>query len=95
MKSEVDIFQDAKDKILLERIRIENEEHLQELIANLEKLQREWQDNLRELQEQKEQYHQLINDAKKIKQIIVDDALKFKFNKISRFKIRILSRKKK
>lgn len=95
MKSEVDIFQDAKDKILLEKIRIENEEYLQELIANLEKLQREWQDAVRELQEQKEQYHKLINDTKKIQQIIVDDALKSKISKISRFKIRILSCDKK
>lgn len=95
IQSEDDDLKETRDRLLIERTKIENEEYLKDLIANLENTQKEWQDTLQELKEQKNRYNELINEIKKIKQIIVDDALKSKISNTSKFKIRILSRNKK
>ena len=95
IQSEDDDLKETRDRLLIERTKIENEEYLKDLIANLENTQKEWQDTLQELKEQKNRYNELIDEIKKIKQIIVDDALKSTINNTSKFKIRILSRNKK
>lgn len=95
IQSEDDDFKEARDRLLIERTKIENEEYLKDLIANLESTHKEWQKTLQELKEQKEQYNKLIEEVKKIKKIVVDDALKSNISNKSKFKIRILSRNKK
>lgn len=95
IQSEDDSFREARDRLLIERTKIENEEYLKDLIANLESTHKEWQKTLQELKEQKEQYNKLIEEVKKIKKIIVNDALKSNISNTSKFKIRILSRNKK
>lgn len=95
IRPEYDDFKEARDRLLIERTKIENEEYLKDLIANLESTHKEWQETLQELKEQKEQYNKLIKEVKKIKKIIVDDALKSNISNKSKFKIRILSRNKK
>lgn len=92
IQSEDDSFREARDRLLIERTKIENEEYLKDLITNLESTHKEWQKTLQELKKQKEQYNKLIEEVKKIKKIIVDDALKSNISNKSKFKIRILSR---
>lgn len=93
-QSENDSLREARDRILIERTRIKNEEYLKDLIANLENTQKEWQETLQELKSQKEKYNELIDEVKKIKQIIVDDALKSNMSNSGKHKIRILYLKK-
>lgn len=95
IQSEDDDFKEARDRLLIERTKIEDEEYLKDLIADLENTQKEWQETLQELKVQKERYNKLIEEVKKIKQIIVNDALKSNISNISKFRIRILSRNKK
>ena len=95
IQSEDDDFKEARDRLLIERTKIEDEEYLKDLIADLENTQKEWQETLQELKLQKERYNKLIEEVKKIKQIIVNDALKSNISNISKFRIRILSRNKK
>lgn len=95
IQSEDDDFKEVRDRLLIERTKIEDEEYLKDLIADLENTQKEWQETLQELKVQKERYNKLIEEVKKIKQIIVNDALKFNISNISKFRIRILSRNKK
>lgn len=92
IQSEDDSFREARDRLLIEKTKIENEEYFKNLIANLESIQKEWQKTLQDLKEQKEQYNKLIKEVKKIKKIIVDDALKSNISNKSKLKIRILSR---
>lgn len=94
-QSEIDSFKEARDRILLERTKIENEEYLKDLIVSLESTQKEWQETLQELKTQKETYNELINEVKRIKQLIIDDALKSNISNSNKHKIRILSRDKK
>ena len=95
IQSEDDDFKEARDRLLIERTKIEDEEYLKDLIADLENTQKEWQETLQELKLQKERYNKLIEEVKKIKQIIVNDALKSNISNTSKFRIRILSRNKK
>lgn len=95
IQSEDDDFKEARDRLLIERTKIEDEEYLKDLIADLENTQKEWQETLQELKVQKERYNKLIEEVKKIKQIIVNDALKSNISNTSKFRIRILSRNKK
>ena len=90
---EDDSFREARDRLLIERTKIENEEYVKELIVNLERLQKEWQEILQDLKKQKDKYNELIDEAKKIKQIIINNGLKSNISKINKFKIRILNKK--
>lgn len=95
IQSADDDFKEVRDRLLIERAKIEDEEYLKDLIADLENTQKEWQETLQELKVQKERYNKLIEEVKKIKQIIVNDALKSNISNTSKFRIRILSRNKK
>lgn len=93
-KTELNSLKNARDRIMLKRTELENDEYYKELIASLEKTQKEWQETIQELKQQKEKYNELIDEIKKIKQIIVNDALKSNMRNSNKLKIRILSVKK-
>lgn len=91
---ETEQLKDLRDRIILNELEINGNQRLEELIQTLENTQEEWQEAISELKQEQEEYKTLISQVNKIKQLIIDDAMKSKVSILTKLKIQILRYRK-
>lgn len=82
-----------------ERLRLENQaneyrnKRADDLISELEDIQKEWVTALNDINNQRDELYSLINDVKEIKNILINTVLKAKIPDYEKIKIGILYNK--